>query len=376
MSRRPGKKINRDRGYIIHRKKQTTQRRDRRYKQKKSRHLTKKRKTVSRQRIPIKIHFIWIGTIIPDEYLNNIIRWRELNLNMTVCLWIDQRTIDDTRENIMNFYRKVVQHNIKLLDVAEVFNKITDQRILQEVTQIYETEIGLIPRVLLGDENIVLEDLHIKNYGMATDILRILIVKYFKGFYLDTDLIPTDLNPFVPRNKRSFLYAAFKDRYSNSFLYFNSSNYEKIDTILRYIIDTVIRDLYENKSNYINYLTDMDIFTESTVTMTGPQAYDLLQENVGLNLLQKLRWINELDELKMHTWVDKESVFSSNEEKLMEKNAVEMEWSDLEKSFNNYLIEEGLDEDEWKTLELKEKLDWLEWYDKERLEDDGETKGE
>ena len=276
----------------------------------------------------------------------------------------------------MNFYRTVVQHNIKLLDVADVFNKITNQIMLQEVTQIYETEIGRRPRVLLGDEDIVLEDSYIKNYGMATDILRILIVKYFKGFYLDTDLIPTDLNPFVPRNKRSFLYAAFKDRYSNSFLYFNSSNYEKIDTILRYIIDTVMRDLYENKSNYINYLTDMDIFTESTVTMTGPQAYDLLHRNVGLNLLQKLRWIDELDEYKMHTWVDKKDVFSSNKEKLMELNAVQTEWNTLENTIIDYLIEQGIDENEWKTLELKEKLEWLEWYEKERLEDDGETKGE
>jgi mannosyltransferase OCH1-like enzyme len=199
----------RDSSYIVRTRKQKYTRKPRIKKPKPTKKRRDKLRHLTKLEQPIKVHFIWVGNIIPEQYLRNIIDWRNLNPDIMFFLWIDYRTIRETKRNTINFYNKLIEHNIKLLDVSDVFRQITNDQMLQNTTLIYETEVGLRPRVLLGDENIILNNMNTKNYGMASDILRILIVKYYGGFYLDTDLVPTIITQLIPKKKTDFLYASF-----------------------------------------------------------------------------------------------------------------------------------------------------------------------
>ena len=47
--------------------------------------------------VPKLLHFIWLGSKIPDHFQQNITRWRELNLTWVVKVWSE----DDIPEFVM-----------------------------------------------------------------------------------------------------------------------------------------------------------------------------------------------------------------------------------------------------------------------------------
>ena len=362
---------NRDSSYIVRTLKQNYTRKPRIKKSKPTKKRRDKLRYLIKLEQPTKVHFIWVGNIIPEQYLRNIIDWRNLNPDIMFFLWIDYRTIRETKKNTIIFYNKLIEHNIKLLDVSDVFRQITNDQMLQNTTLIYETEMGLRPRVLLGDENIILNNMNTKNYGMASDILRILIVKYYGGFYLDTDLVPTIITQLIPIKKTDFLYASFNNMFSNQLIYFNSSNYKIINNILQFITNNVIQNLYNNTWNYIRYLSEGDFFREFTVTNTGPAVLD----NIAYrnDSIRKLNWVNEKEEFKEHTWIHRDDIFLENKNDLIELGVVNnYEWEELSPAVITYLKKNDITNIEWDEYELSEKLEWIKHHITE--ENDGETK--
>jgi mannosyltransferase OCH1-like enzyme len=365
----------RDSSYIVRTRKQKYTRKPRIKKPKPTKKRRDKLRHLTKLEQPIKVHFIWVGNIIPEQYLRNIIDWRNLNPDIMFFLWIDYRTIRETKRNTINFYNKLIEHNIKLLDVSDVFRQITNDQMLQNTTLIYETEVGLRPRVLLGDENIILNNMNTKNYGMASDILRILIVKYYGGFYLDTDLVPTIITQLIPKKKTDFLYASFNNMFSNQLIYFNSSNYKIINDIIQFITNNVIINLYNNTWNYTRYLSEGEFFREFTVTNTGPAMLD----NIAYtnNSIRKLSWVNEKEEFKEHTWIHRDDIFLENKNDFIELGVVNnYEWGELSSAVITYLKNNDILKPEWNDYELSEKLEWIHHYNNDMLqENDGETKG-
>ena len=99
--------------------------------------------------VPNLIHFIWIGSPIPEKYINNIITYYEKNPTHTLYLWQDQT--DPTP-------KKLQKENIKL------FSTIKDIKLKNQY--IYDNEINL---------------------GCKADIIRYEILHMYGGMYTDVD---------------------------------------------------------------------------------------------------------------------------------------------------------------------------------------------
>ena len=123
-----------------------------------------KREMVSTS-IPKKIHFIWVGGDIPEQYLSNIAYYRTLarQSGFEVNLWTDQEA------HILK-----PAHAIGL-DLADLH--------LKDIRELDPSNTKLWHCI---DE----ESVGAHNYAAAADILRLMILKQEGGYYFDVDLIP------------------------------------------------------------------------------------------------------------------------------------------------------------------------------------------
>lgn len=113
--------------------------------------------------IPKKVHFVWIGKRIPQQYINNIRSFVVRNPDYEFNLWIDHP---------MNFL-----HSEALLDAAKLHLRIRDlneaaTHLPCELRAIFERERhGVYP-----------------NFAAASDIVRVQILLEEGGIYFDTDV--------------------------------------------------------------------------------------------------------------------------------------------------------------------------------------------
>ena len=113
--------------------------------------------------VPAKIHFIWLGSFIPDKYKNNILTYVKNNRQHEVYLWTDH-------------IASVTPHNVSGIIVRDV------------------QPLHMFNRNLFDSE---------WNYGHKSDILRYEIVYQEGGIYTDTDSV--SVKPFDNRFNRSFV---------------------------------------------------------------------------------------------------------------------------------------------------------------------------
>lgn len=118
----------------------------------------------SNLKIPKRVHFIWIGSDIPEKYVLNILRIREHNPEYEFNLWMD-RAFDHAEHafaiHLANFQTVVQIRDLPLIRNFDLYSEET-------------------------------------NLGARADILRYEIVYRFGGVYLDVDhesLGPGSLHP-------------------------------------------------------------------------------------------------------------------------------------------------------------------------------------
>lgn len=123
-----------------------------------------KQETVSTS-IPKKIHFVWVGSDIPGQYLNHIAQYRTLarQSGFEVNIWTDKSA------HIVNPARAIE------LNLADLH--LRDIRTLDPSN----TELWRC---------IDKESVGAHNYAAAADILRLMVLKEEGGYYFDVDLIP------------------------------------------------------------------------------------------------------------------------------------------------------------------------------------------
>ena len=134
--------------------------------------------------IPKIIHFIWIGSVIPTKYINNIIQCKQINSNWKVCLWYD--------------------------------NNNTKQVELPEIEKHHISELDIICKDSYE---------FINNYGFKADILRMEIVNIHGGIYSDID--SSWINPLGYPFEHEFVNIRDDFRLkniSNSLFGFNTNN--------------------------------------------------------------------------------------------------------------------------------------------------------
>ncbi len=99
-----------------------------------------------RQKLPEKIHFVYVNKPLPDKYKENILSFRQFNPQAEVILWVDDHGKDTRIEGV------TVRH------------------------------ISTIPDFLNADLILI-----VQNPAEKADIIRVEVVYNFGGIYADTD---------------------------------------------------------------------------------------------------------------------------------------------------------------------------------------------
>jgi hypothetical protein len=110
--------------------------------------------------IPKLIHFIWMGSPIPEHYLDNIKFIAHLNPDYKIYIWLDDASQTSAEE-----FRS------SQFVTSRIASILMDKVASKTVNNIYQ---------------FVLSGAH-PNYGAASDVLRIIILIKHGGIYLDTD---------------------------------------------------------------------------------------------------------------------------------------------------------------------------------------------
>jgi hypothetical protein len=140
-----------------------------------------------------RLHFIWLGS--PLNYINakNIPKWVTINqgCQYQIYIWYDSNMLDNDGIKLnleyIQYLNDLSSNHIYLCDVRS-YRLFYDDFIFNS----YEYELGLQPRP--GINPLASE---IKNYGMATDVLRMCILKLYGGFYMDLDMTPNRLCDYM-----------------------------------------------------------------------------------------------------------------------------------------------------------------------------------
>ncbi|STX28491.1 putative teichoic acid biosynthesis protein [Legionella beliardensis] len=127
--------------------------------------------------IPKNIHFVWVGGKLPEEKLEKIKNWREMNPEFEIMVWTDTPT--------KNGYLPTSSEDIK-------YDSFNYSDYLSSLDQFdIETQNSL--KKILYSEIYLPEG----NYAAVSDIVRLLALYKHGGFYFDFDEQPTDLKKLI-----------------------------------------------------------------------------------------------------------------------------------------------------------------------------------
>lgn len=180
-----------------------------------------------------RLHFIWLGSALTPTNSKNIPKWIVINKDcqMKIFIWYDTLLLDDQEMNQTRSYlehlQQLTSNTVYLCDVNH-YNLFQDDQLFDA----YQYELGIRDRP--GINPLARE---IRNYGMASDVLRMCILKHYGGFYMDLDMTPTNLCIY----HRS-------DRIKSCPLRFCIAISETPQYHSQYL-----RNMYENYDNYYDY---------------------------------------------------------------------------------------------------------------------------
>jgi len=109
------------------------------------------------------IHFIWLGSVIPQEYLTNIVNWSQINPEFKPFLWVDRHYSPNSSIS----KDLVAQNGIEL-------KYIYAEKDLQTLTSSNFFKVWFNEQAPL--------------YSIAADILRLAILYLYGGVYSDCDV--------------------------------------------------------------------------------------------------------------------------------------------------------------------------------------------
>lgn len=154
--------------------------------------------------VPDRVHFIWMGKVMPEKYLENMKTFSN-NTSYEIYLWTDNQTLNALNETV----KKVIKvRHYKTLD--------------------------LVNKDVLEKEEI----------GAKSDLLRYEIIYQYGGIYCDTDCVRAKTMP--PILKKSFvtmITSGEKFVYNGIFAFAKGSNF------LKFVLET-LKSSYSNIENY------------------------------------------------------------------------------------------------------------------------------
>ncbi len=117
--------------------------------------------------IPQQIHFIWLGSILKRKDRANLVSFRNKHPSWQIILWHDLKDLKSSDTIKLIYF--VNQYAIKLIHVESFFDSSSDILQIDKIKEFYSYAYDQ------------------KFYGMAADILRVLILWKIGGIYADCD---------------------------------------------------------------------------------------------------------------------------------------------------------------------------------------------
>jgi len=126
--------------------------------------------------VPSVLHFIWLGDLIPDKYINNVLSFVTNNKHCQVNLWTNANSVNSEAVNSI----VEINSNFAALDIERTLDWQVNRKIIAEET----------------------------NFGAKSDLLRYEIIYHFGGIYVDIDSI--SLSRFPTDFRHSFVSHTFE----------------------------------------------------------------------------------------------------------------------------------------------------------------------
>lgn len=163
-------------------------------------------------KLPDLLHFIWIGSKIPEKYIDNVLSYSKNNPNYIIYIWLDNNTLDINNNNLDKLPTNIQLHNI------------------DEINLINEKGFNLMT-----------------NYGGKADILRYEIIYNYGGMYIDID----------SRSKKSFDDIFYKPYVCIELKFYNNIQnaqfgFSKKSPFLDFVIITLGKNIDYHLSNNRN----------------------------------------------------------------------------------------------------------------------------
>ena len=173
------------------------------------------------------LHFLWIGSALNAKNTKAFTLWAQImqNCAFNIYMWYDGRIITPREEKeSLAFVKKVIEETsnqrVYFCDFfAYDFTSVPQYR---EAIRIYNYEVGKEIRPGLDDFS-----LKLKNWGMASDILRMMILYIYGGFYMDIDMKAVNLCQYRHNRKTKTCPRRFCHNQSLSYdLYYGYEVYD------------------------------------------------------------------------------------------------------------------------------------------------------
>ncbi|MCG8533240.1 MAG: hypothetical protein MI749_21645 [Desulfovibrionales bacterium] len=139
--------------------------------------------------IPNKLHFIWVGKSIPENYAENVVKWAYGNMFYKVFLWTEDIHVESSIMSFREaFFKLHPEHSHVAMNVSTVDLNVQITFHKEDFTYL-RMFIGRIENLIpLSDPALLMEELTVwKNYGAASDIMRAWVIHQEGGIYMDTD---------------------------------------------------------------------------------------------------------------------------------------------------------------------------------------------
>lgn len=237
-----------------------------------------------------KIHFIWLGSPLSSSNSKNLSKWTSLKCDYDIYVWYDSALLNGEQELIHLQY--IDELGVTAMDIRD-----TDMLELSNLTEFYDYETGLVSRPGINPIN-----QEIKNWGMASDIARILILYWYGGFYCDIDMSPVDMCEVINTCQNKFCINREPDgKINNNALYFDPNDNDCKSAINEYF--NIVQERYSDiMNNYTAYL--LFDFVMVTIYTTGPDAVQDGLDRSGMDVdLSYLDIIHEDPEMSTLSWV-------------------------------------------------------------------------
>lgn len=218
----------------------------------------KSSKEPSKNKIPMTLHKIWLGSTLPEKYLKKLIADRNLLPDtFQVNLWIDKTTLS-SEKNFKAMKRFYKNYGIQLRDVSELGN-FTNQSFFKD-----ELKHGKEHGSTTANAGFV----------SAADILRYAILEKEGGVYLDADDQLDDsffgeFNRAHQSPQTSYFFILDKYRASNNFIM--AAPQADFITTLNQKINHKYMKLYANPLLKRAYKSEQGDLEGSIYQLTGPE---------------------------------------------------------------------------------------------------------